>query len=221
LHSTSLQYLPTHLLIFWLPTIFHIPPNLAFIAVTRLKMAISPKVLINTAYGILGRRNSRSRILGRGIFGRGILGRRKFLVEGNFRSRNFGRREFWVEQKLPRNIKKSKFGYSDDKIVSCNWIILNFFLIRIINFHSLDKKSLWAKFPWMKIPFGRGFLGLKFLGREFHKPLTPKCLYALEPARAQKYALELRLYYNLIFQLCVYFQECRFFRIKQNIFYKT
>ena len=39
-------------------------------------------------------RNSRSK----GIFGRGIL----------------GRREFWVEQKLPINIKKSKFGCSND-----------------------------------------------------------------------------------------------------------
>ena len=33
-----------------------------------------------------------------GILGRGIL----------------GRREFWVEQKLPINIKKSKFGCSND-----------------------------------------------------------------------------------------------------------
>ena len=125
------------------------------------------KSLAISAYGILGRRNSRSRILGWGIFGW------EFWVEQNSRSKGifgrgiFGRREFWVEQKLPRNIKKSKFGCSDDKIMSCHWIIFNFFLIRIINFHSLDKKSLWAKFPWTKIPFGRGFLGRKFLGRGF------------------------------------------------------
>ena len=65
----------------------------------------------------------------------GILGREysveefsveEFWVEGNFRSNGIlgrgilGRREFWVEQKLPRNIKKSKLGCSDEKILACH-----------------------------------------------------------------------------------------------------
>ena len=78
---------------------------------TNLKKAVGSYYRLTeySVEGILGReysveefwveefwveRNSRSK----GIFGRGIL----------------GRREFWVEQKLPINIKKSKFGCSND-----------------------------------------------------------------------------------------------------------
>ena len=57
----------------------------------------------NLAYGIL-KRNFRSRIFGRGIL---VCGESK--VKGNF-----------APKKIPRNIKKSKFGCFDYKIMSYN-----------------------------------------------------------------------------------------------------